>query len=280
MMQFKKSFYLLGLLSFLTACGGGGGGGVAPATLSADNSQDLAIAATESAKQAVTADSANFLNKTSNTGNTTDLISSKVREIVFEATSLGPVPVICQFGGSYSDNITAGSSSGSGSITFSQCSIAEGITLTGTVTFSGNESRFTITYNNLSITAFGVTETVNASVSCSTSNSSFSCTASTSITGIDGRNYTVSNIKVTGDSNSGFNVNATVVDPDHGSISITATAVILDCTEATAGRPSSGTVTFTSSTRTGSVTFDSCNSYTVTLDGVANSYSWIELSAG
>ena len=143
------------------------------------------------------------------------------------------------------------------------------------VTFSGNESNFTITYNNLTITGFGVTETVNATVSCSTSGSSFSCTTNTSITGIDGRKYAVSNISVSGSEFSGYDVSATVVDPTHGSISITATAVKFDCTGSTAGRPSSGTIAFTSSGRTGTVTFDSCNSYTVTLDGVADFYNWI-----
>ncbi|RDH82451.1 MAG: hypothetical protein DIZ80_09165 [endosymbiont of Galathealinum brachiosum] len=275
MIFYKKSLFIIGLLSLISACSSSGGGGPTAATLSADNAQDLAIAATESTKQAVTADSANFLAKTSNTANTTDLISNKVREIAFEATSLGPVSAICPFGGTYSDSISAGSTSASGSITFSQCGVADGITITGVVTFSGNESNFTITYNNLSITGLGVTETVNASVSCSTSGSSFSCTTNTSITGIDGRTYAVSNISVSGDEFSGYDVNATVVDPTHGSITITATDITFNCTGSTAGRPSSGTITFTSDGRTGSVTFNSCNSYTVTLDGVATPYTWI-----
>ena len=274
MLLYKKSLFIIGLLFLISACSSSGGGGPTAATISADNSQDLAIAATESTKQAVTADSANFLLKTSNTESTTDLISNKVREIAFEATSLGPISLICPFGGTYSDNITAGSSSASGSITFTQCSVGEGITITGTVTFSGNESNFTIVYNNLTITSFGASEIVNASISCSTSGSTFSCTSNTSISGIDGRTYAVSNISVSGNDSSGYTVNATVIDPDHGSITINATNVLFDCSSPNAGRPSSGSITYTSGSQTGSVTFDSCSSYVVTFNNVADSYNW------
>jgi len=276
MMLFKKSFYLLGLLSFLTACSGGGGGGVPKATITAANSQDLSIAATESAIQAVNADSANFLAKISGNTSTNDLITSKIRDITFEATTLGPVSAICPTGGSYSDNISAGTSSASGSITFVNCGIDVNITINGSVTFTSTQTTITMVYNNFTVTTPDGSETLTASMSCSLSNTTVtSCEiTSTTVTGIDNRTYIVSNAKVSGDSNSGYSVSASVTDPTHGTITISATAITFNCTAPNADRPSSGTVSFSSNSKTGSVVFDSCSSYTVTLDGVADSYNW------
>ena len=276
MMLFKKSFYLLGLLSFLTACGGGGGGGASKATITAANSQDLSIAATESTIQAVNADSANFLAKISDNTSSNNLIASKIRDITFEATTLGPVLAMCPAGGSYSDNISQGSSSASGSITFVNCGIAQGIIINGNVTFTATQTRITMVYNNFTVITPDATETLTASMSCSLSNTTVtSCDiTSTSITGIDNRTYIVNNAKVTGDNNSGYNVSASVIDPTHGTITISATAITFNCTTPNADRPSTGSVTFSSNSKTGSVVFDSCSSYTVTLDGVATSYNW------
>jgi len=266
---YKKLLFIIGLASLISACSSDSG--PSAATISADNIQDLSIAATESAKQSVTTNNANFLAKSSNTTSSSDIISDKVREIVFEAQTLG---AICLGGGTYSDNISANNSSASGSITFTNCDTGDGVVINGVVTFSGNENNFTITYNNVTITGFGVSETLNATISCTTTNSSFDCTTTTSITGIDGRTYSVSNVSVSGNNSSGYNVTATVVDPTHGTITINASLIVFNCSAPNADRPSSGTITVTSGGQSGTVTFDSCSSYTVTFNGVANTYNW------
>jgi len=267
-MKYLNILYMAGLLSLINACSSSDG--ASPADITAANSQDLSIAATESTKQAVATDGANFLLKTGNE-NSTDVVINKVREIVFEAQSLG---IICTGGGSYNDNISGSSSSASGNITFSSCDVGDGVIIDGSVTFRGNESNFTISYNNLTITGFGESNTINATITCTSTNSTFSCTTNTSITGIDGRNYAVSNISVSGNGFSGYNVSATVTDPTHGIITINASNVTFNCTAPNAGRPGSGSVTFSSNGKSGSVVFDSCSSYTVTVDGVATSYTW------
>jgi len=268
--------YALFLLTFvfLSACGGGGSSSTpAPtaATLSSINAQDLSIAATESTKQAISSDSANFLAKSTSGIDSNKQIAEKVREIIFEAQSLGS---ICSDGGTYDDNIAQNSSSASGIITFTNCNIGGGITLEGTVTFTRTSTSFTMIYNNLTVTVIDEIQTINATIVCNTSNQPFTCSTNTTITGIDGRTYDVSKISVTGSITSGFSVSATVVDPTHGIITVTATAVKFDCTTPIAGRPSSGRITFTANGKTGTVSFDSCSAYTVTLDGVANSYTW------
>ncbi|MCW9046552.1 MAG: hypothetical protein OQK46_00625 [Gammaproteobacteria bacterium] len=268
---YKKLLFITGLVSLISACSSDSG--PSAAIITADNVQDLSIAATESAKQSVTTNNANFYLKSSNSTSSSDMISEKVREIAFEATSIGTLSEICPGGGSYSDNISTTSSSASGSITFNACDTGDGV-ISGVVTFSGNDNSFTITYNNVTITAPGISETLNATISCTSTNTSFDCTTTTSITGIDGRTYSVSNVTVSGNSFSGYNVSATVVDPTHGTISINATSILFNCSAPNEGRPSSGSITFTSSGKSGSVVYDSCSSYTVTLDGVANSYNW------
>ncbi|VAW56367.1 hypothetical protein MNBD_GAMMA07-997 [hydrothermal vent metagenome] len=270
----NKALFLLTLSLSITACGGGSGSSTpAPkaATLSTTNSQDLSIAATESAKQAITSDSANFLAKSTNKIDSNKAITSKVKEIVFEAQTLNS---ICTDGGSYNDTITGSGTTASGVITFTGCNIGGGIILEGTVTFTGNTTSFTIVYNNLTITVLNEIQTINATIICSTSDQVLTCNTNTAITGIDGRTFEVSKISVTGNSTTGFTVAATVVDPTHGIITISATAVKFDCTTPIEGRPSSGSITFTSNGKTGSVIFDSCSGYTVTLDGVSNVYTW------
>jgi len=268
-MRILSTSVIIGLLAFISACSSSSGS--SPADITSANANDLSIAATESTKQAVTTTSANFYLKSGTNQSPTDFVTNKIREIVFEAQSLG---IICTGGGSYNDNISGTQTSASGSITFSNCDVGNGIIIDGSVTFSGSQTSFTITYNNLTITGFGETNTVNATITCTSTNSSFSCSTNTSITGIDGRTYAVSNISVSGSSFSGYNVSATVTDPTHGTISINATNVTFNCTSPNAGRPDSGSITFSSNGKSGTVTFDSCSSYTVTVDGVSNSYTW------
>jgi len=273
-MKFINNFLFLLTFVFLSACGGGSGSSTpAPtaATLSATNVQDLSIAATESTKQAISSDRANFLAKTTSGIDSNKQIAEKVREIVFEAQTLGS---ICTSGGTYNDDISQNNTSASGIITFTNCNIGGGITLEGTVTFTSNSTSFTLIYNNLTVTVIDEIQTINATIVCNISSQPFTCNTSTTITGIDGRTYDVSKISVTGSTTSGFTVSATVVDPTHGIITVTATAVKFDCATPIEGRPSSGRITFTSNGKTGSIAFDSCSGYTVTLNGVANSYIW------
>lgn len=268
------SLYLLALLTFLTACSSSGGGTPAdtidtsPATITSANSQDLSIAATESAKQAVTADSASLF-KTSNSSNSIDFLLEKIRTSVSRAQSLGP---LCSGGGSYSDNISSNSTSAT--ITFSNCNMGSGLVINGGISVSSNGTSSSYTYNNFTVTINGLVENFDGTVTCDFSGSTTSCTSSSSIRGIDGRTYAVNNATVTGNSFSGYNVSASVVDPTHGTISIDAQNVKFDCTAPNEGRPSTGTISITSNSLSASVTFDSCSSYTVTFNGVANLYTW------
>jgi len=172
--------------------------------------------------------------------------------------------------GSYSDTL---SQTENGTVTFNNCEFFAGTGTNGTVSVSASGSTITLSYTNFSIAFGGITETVSFAMTCTTSGT-ISCSMNSSITGIDGRTYAISNVSVSGNSTSGYNATATVTDPDHGIISINASLVKFDCPAPNDGRPSTGTITFSSNGKSGSVTFTSCTNYTVTAEGVANPYSW------
>ncbi len=271
-----KSFFFLALISILSACDSSDSSNTTiattptPATLTATNLQDLSIAATESTKQAIASDSANFLAKTTNNIDSNKQITNKVKDIIFNKKSLGNLCIK----GTYDDNIAQNNTSASGIITFTGCDIGGGITLEGTITFSGSSTSFTMVYNNLTITVLNEIQTLNATINCSTVNQETTCEIDTSITGIDGRTFKVNKITVSGNATNGYQVNATVIDPTHGTITVNANTMKFSCSAPNEGRPSSGNITFSSNGKTATIVFDSCSTYTATLDGVANSFTW------
>jgi len=272
-MKFFKIILPILLSTLISACGGGGGGTpVSDADITTENAQKLSIAATESARQAVNTDTADLFFKSSPNQFDSKAFSEKLTQRIQQANDLGP---LCR-SGSYTSNLNE--NTGNGSLTFNNCEIIDfegNVVVSGTVTVSSTSNSLSVTYSNFTVTTNGVTETVNFSFSCTNIQSeNISCSSSSSIVGIDGRNYSISNISVTNNFDSSYDVTAEVIDPDFGRISINAQSVVFDCTAPNIGRPSSGNITFSSNGKSASVVFDSCTSYTVTTDGVANSYTW------
>jgi len=273
-MIFLKIFFSIALFSLISACSSGGGSTPPKAAdISADNAQKLSIAATESARQAVNTDTAGefnpFLSKSAPSSFNVEAFSEKLATQVQSATNLGPLCSSGIYSLDFNDN------TGKGSITFTNCALIES---EGTVVFSGimtitiTETSLTFSYTDFTITYNGITETINFTLSCTES----SCTSSSSINGIDGRKYTVSDISVTNNFDSSYDISAEVVDPEFGIISIDAQSIAFECTGILIDRPSSGTITFSSNGKSASVVFTNCNSYTVTVDGVADNYVWFE----
>ncbi|VAW64314.1 hypothetical protein MNBD_GAMMA09-1387 [hydrothermal vent metagenome] len=291
-MKLIRSFIALTAFLLISACSDDTStASSSKAAITSSNSQDLAIAATEGAKQSINTDSASIF-KTSTSSFNTEAFSKTVIDQTQQAADNGALPDynnLCSSGTSTANtpvNNNGGTTTNT-SITFTNCDLnATGVIVNGdlSVTTSYNATTFatsfSMIYNNFTVSYQGNIENINFSMECGTTTNSttnafeYSCTSSSSILGIDGRNYFVDNISVSGDFNSGFNVSATVTDPDHGDISIKATNVLFDCAAPYAGRPSTGSISFTDNTKSGSITFDSCSSYTVAVDGVATSYTW------
>ena len=153
-------------------------------------------------------------------------------------------------------------------VTYNNCNLG-GVTATGTATIVSSSSgdTFTITYNNFRMTIDGEETVLNATITCV----NLECTISSEFTDSSGKSYRVDNSSIAGNDSSGYSISATVYDSEYGDIEFTATAIKFDCSN---GFPSSGSISINDGTTTALVTFDSCSSYTITIDGVAESFTW------
>lgn len=273
----KLSWFGLALtLSWLTACGGssgsdsGYGGSTDAAVISSENEQQIAVASTVGAKKAVANDEAQsdfsgaggvYSNQQSlNAAN--DLVSSTYK--LFTLPTAVDASEICTGGGtaSYTGNQTKST------ITYNSC-VIDGSTASGTaVVTNSSDGSFKIEYKNFTITTEGITQTLNATISC---DASFNCSIFSDFEE-NGRSYRIENSSVSGSSSTGYNVEARVYDEEYGYVEISSTGLVFDCSN---GNPSTGTIEVTDGEgNTASIEFVSCTEFTVTVDGSASSYIW------
>lgn len=281
----KASYVYLfsGLLSaaMLVGCGGSsGGGGAAPADITAENADDLSVAATEATKAAIDAENntgspSSLPFKLSNSAPLQDKMESAIRSATDDYSSY-----ICTSGGSAS--VDYNSDYTNGTFNFNNCDDGYA-TFSGTVSFSGDMTgSYSITYNNLVVTdnASGQSQTVSGTISCTSTGCNYdglniggASLDNSDFSGDDGRNYSFEgDVTVTGDDTSGWNVNATVVDPDHGAITITAQNVTFG--GCTSGVPTGGTITVSGNGQTATVTFIDCNSFSINYGGSTTTHNW------
>ena len=252
----------------LISCGGSDGGDdentTGVAIITTENEAALATAATEAAKAAINNAGVGFKK------------AAKNYEIAeFDMAALVDMSEVCVTGNASTD---INENTGNGVITYDSCDFG-GVFVNGTVTLtttnSGDVWTTSIVYNNFTVSAGGITETLDLTTVC-TSNintGATSCTYDSKTLGIDGRTYSVSGASVSGNSFNGYTVSATVTDPDYGTLSITTnSAITFNCSN---GQPDSGEIQFTDgSGNTVVVTFNSCSSFTVSYNGSSTMYSW------
>ena len=289
----------------LTACSSGGddGGGAppvpnyngasAPAAIDADNAEDIGTTATEASSEAINSDSAGGANPffpggvSISNASSADInrtvaeiakqladnatMESKPLAATFSYTELGD-PNFC--GGSFSvpDSVVNSQTvPTSFTITFNNiCYDApnDGLSqmiMNGQIQYSETSNGITIRYINFTVTMDGRTETLNFTMTCDFSSVN-GCSYVSDYVGSDGKTYRMENFSVTGSDSTGYNVSATFYHPDYGSVDITTTTPILfNC--APNPQPGSGSLTFMGANGTsGSITFDSCTSYTYCYD--------------
>lgn len=110
----------------------------------------------------------------------------------------------------------------------------------------------------------GETYSSSGSISCSGADL-MDCTIVSDFTGTNGHSYRITNLTISGDEFSGYNVSARVYDGDVGYVDFQAT----DLVPCDGGGFSSGTIEFSDSDGgTVTVVFSGCGSYTVTYNGV------------
>ena len=227
----------------------------APATISTTNYKDLSIAAIEATKRAIDSTSttrpesfgrfSQYLYKAASSKSTINLNRQAISDVS---------EYLCAYSGSalYDD--------GQALYTFNDC-INDTYTGTGAPTsiINGSSVRTsqtnTNTYNNFSISAKGRSMTLDGSVTCSyidgmkvCDESNLSIIFGTSNTNfnsdIDGRYYNFNgSVEVNENQDGSFNIGASVIDPDNGSVSILATNVTIgNCSN---NLPDNGTITIT-----------------------------------
>lgn len=268
----------------LISCGGGGGGddsdqGITyaglktEATVTVDNADDLAIAATGGASQAIASDNAPASIKSSPEIAVLLDLSSKLTRFMSSShrTANQPVPDVCSSG---SADFTSSSDGSSATMTFNNCVLigGEGAVVDGVAKINiGSDGSFSVRYINFTMTYLGETYTLNMTISC---DSAINCTWLSDYTGPDGRTYRVEGATVSG-SGSSFTVTATVFDPDFGFITITGSVNYGSCP---GGVPISGSITYSGSgSSSGSVTFNDCFSFTVDDGSTTVDYFWVDI---
>jgi hypothetical protein len=293
------SIILLLSILLLQGCGGGGGdsdgtgsaggstytGSTAQATIDTSNAKELATGAASGTQQAVASDALSGTAMRPQVTPTSKLgeISPRIAQWINQLSSPNAAREVdvssetCDAGGrAVADTNSDGTQ---GTITFTNCAISdmEGGTmvLNGSVVFSANTSSDSLNMvYNVSVAYLGETQAINMTLACSNiSSPSISCAITSDFEGIDGRVYRIEDLTVSGSEVSGYYVSMSFYDPDHGRVDVTTTQPLTyDCAEAV---PGSGMLSMNGASGTSAtVSFDSCSSYTVVVDGVGTSYDW------
>ena len=276
-----RSSLLIGLLVLLAACGGDSSGGDGSdnsqsgdglARISSDNAGELGVAATEGAAQSVE------YQELSNLGFRPDPapgIESFSSSLSAQQSAVGITgPFVC-IGGSFRETDNP---DGSTSFRFDDCGIGFGFTVDGQVNATsstvGDITTVNLVYLNFSIEFAGESEQFNFQVSCATNNlTSETRCAFPNAPGIDGRLYNIFDSNVSGNAVDGYSITATVVDPDHGTLTIVTTnPLIFGCDN---NRPMSGALQFIDGNGViVDIIFNDCATFAVIFNGVSQVFNW------
>ena len=275
------------LLAAVVACSSGGGSSGDTdsdssasklAEINADNAEQLGAAAAEGAIQAVKNASVPALGLRPSDAPTVESVTQDLVTRIAGRTASLPVTDICN-PGSADETVNP---DGSTTVNFVMCDyeglgliILDGL-ITASSSISGDITTVTLEYVGFIISIFGEDTILNFEASCDTNNiTDLTSCAFPDVVGFDGRVYNFSDVTVSGDEFSGYTVTANIVDPDHGSFTITTTEPILfTCPN---GQPMLGALQFTDGAGVlVTVTFNDCDNYTVSYSGTTEIYPWWE----
>ena len=161
------------------------------------------------------------------------------------------------------------------SLTFKDCVEPLGLVINGMTSITYNSTWDDFVFQaHIQVSGSSSTHQQDWTVSCTNVKGAPSCEISSDFMGVDPRIYRLTNASVTGNDVSGYNITATIYDPDQGSIQLTTSRSILyNCMEKWI--PSTGAISITGSDgSSASISFVSCSQYTVVVDNVGTTYSW------
>ncbi len=278
-----RTWTLMILSAFiLVACGGGSGGGsggesASAATVDGENKTEVAEAAKIGSEKAIEGSAAprSLVQFSQNESLSYNLMKDTVSFVSHGAMTRDTVDLseyVCPDGGAAVYE-TSGQSSEYGSFTvvYTDCTYSYGSETTvidGTATWTTNEDgSFSYEYD-LTTTYAGETTSITGTYSC---DAEYNCSYQDNFVE-GGTSYSISNVSVSGNNSSGFNVSARVSHEDYGYVDIEATGLLL----CSGGGFSSGTILVTDSSGSEVLRIDfeqNCTQMTVTFDGVAETVS-------
>lgn len=294
------------IVSLLVACGGGSSDNGSTTTSTGQSlAADVSVAATETAKLTIAADSADLPVSAViiETLQPLEALKTNIQHLIVASTDTAntlPVGPTVDLEPETEQGVCGGTLQSSGTSTSpdNQNDIYP-ISVTGTIIFDNyclTASDYQIVYNgdveyaliatensistsydyDISYVATGpngqqFSETIHFSESCVTTNGSAAvCSISSSYESTNGNNYTLSETSVSGDANSGYNVSGTLVDNDNNIYTI----AITNLTQCENGNIATGEIIITvNGGELITVTFPNCDEYVVTYLGATNTYS-------
>ena len=267
-------------------------GSTSPAAISASNAEEIGTSATEGVVQAVevetSGDALPFAVAISKSPRSQ--LNQKLREIsrhlIDSKRSIDlPLGLVMDGSDDFPDdmgycggsitipdnmyNDTSGNINGT--ITYNNLCMDAGVgygrmTVNGSIIFSQTETRFSMTYRNLTVSYNGETYTMNSTYACDIlSSGAYNCSTSSDYAGSDGSTYRMSDVSISGNNSAGYSVDASFCHPNYGCVTIVTTSPItFNCEN---GMPDSGAISYTgASGSSGTISFDSCSGYSGTYD--------------
>jgi hypothetical protein len=274
------------------------------ATLTSENVDELSTAAASGSKQAISSDGVPGVQFRADSPVTQEQINEGLARLIIDTVSQAPqlagrgttaartqdLSEMCDTGSviyTYPDDGLAGE----WRIEYNACKLTTQFgnsgysseidgTVEGTYAQVGNGFRLTLNYTNFRVTIThpggSYSDTFNMQMTCTSSNedgTDMSCDYYADYQGYDDRTYRVTNVSVSGNESSGYEVSVRVYDPDYGYITVTTEiALTFDCS---GGHPSAGRIRIEGANGDVAVIeFISCTQYVVTFEGVAETYTW------
>jgi len=302
-MKMLKTLAVLFFFVFtLTACGGGGGddddgggnggsggndysdgytGATGDADISLGNAGDLAVAAISSVRAGLDEADASIIPVVPSPSGR-PVVSGIDLSRIAARTAREPVEGICDSGSVDYEDLGSTEETEKFRTTFNNCTVNDPaygtFTIDGVLEYVYNiDGSFTNTFRDLTITSseYGSGHIDYYRVTCTAPGEGYTCTWETA--GIDGRVYQAETLVVY-ETTDGVYGHLSVYHPDHGRVGVAISdtdPLVFDCGS---GVPGSGTLTLTDADgSTAEVVFNDCDSFTVTVDGVSETYSWSSL---
>ncbi len=290
----KLAVFLIVSSLALISCSSGGGssdddegisysGNTSQATIDNTNAQRLGITSTDGGGMAVNSENAPISFRSATNHASVEDLSAKILQSM-SATANRTAnqtqdisATMCDQGGSAS--VTSSNSGNSATIRFEECRTLidlDVFTINGraVLTVNPNDNSFSIDYQNFTMSVAGESFTFDGTIACDSLGDN--CTVSLDFVGLDDRVYRLQNVTITSTGPDSFSISARVYDPDHGYVTISGNVTYGSCDYAV---PSSGSINFTGASGTyGSITFNDCDSFTVSENGNAEpAINWSDI---